>query len=312
MATIEELRTRLKLGAKRSDPSKPRVHLRLKNGVVLTPPAQSSGLSTQVPASAWGMLLNDKLGDCVAAGALHGQQLIDKAGKGIDTSFVDNDALVMYEKVGGYVPGEPNTDQGAQLIDGLHYWNNPGLGVGQYKNDAYAEFSLTGTQGIAMLQQVIADFGVAYLGLQVPQSAMQQFDAGQPWTVVPRSPIEGGHCVPGVDYDQGGLWIVTWAARTYVTWPFVVKYFAEAWSVTSADLVKAVGGSIATGIDTVSANEDWAQLNPGSSNAAPFPVSPTPTPTPPPPGPTPPGPDTIPADVAFAAAAHTWLATKGL
>jgi hypothetical protein len=307
MATIQELRKRLKLGGKPSDPMKPRVHLHIKENAVLTPPAQSSGLSTQVPASTWGMLLNDQLGCCVVAGALHAQQLIDKAGKGVDTHFVNNDALVMYEKIGGYVPGDPNTDQGAQLIDGLRYWNNPGLGAGQFKNDAYAEFSLTGTQGIAMLQQVIADFGVAYLGLQVPQSAMQQFDAGQPWTVVAHSPIEGGHCVPGVDYDQGGLWVVTWGARTYVTWPFVVKYFSESWSVTSVDLVKAAGGSIATGIDTASANEDWAELNPGSNNAAPFPV----TPTPPAPGPTPPGPDTNPADVALAVAAHTWLTAKG-
>lgn len=308
MATIEELRSRLKLGGKLSDPSKPRVHLRLKEGAGLAPPPTSSGLSTQVPASAWGMLGNDTLGDCVCAGALHGQQLIDAAGKGVATNFTTQDAINMYEVVGGYVPGQPNTDQGAELIDGLKYWASPGLGVGTFKCDAYAQFNLSGANGIAMLQQVIADFGVAYLGLEVPQSAMQQFDAGQPWTVVPRSPIEGGHCVPGVDYDAGGLWVVTWAARQYVSWAFVAKYFDEAWAVTSVDLVKAAGGSIATGIDVASANADWAALNPGSNNAAPFPTGPAPTPTPTP-TPTPVGPDTDATDQALFAAVQSAISS---
>jgi hypothetical protein len=276
VATIEELRSRLKLGGKPSDPRVPRVRLH-KTGP-LSPPATSTGLSKLVPASAWGMLGNDSVGDCVAAGALHAQQLIDAAGKGVATNFTTQDAITMYSAISGYVPGQPNTDQGAQLIDGLNYWVNHGLGAGLFKADAFAQFNI---HDQSFLKQVIADFGVAYLALEVPQSAMQQFDAGQPWTVVARSPIEGGHCVPAVDYDANYLYVVTWAAIQPVAWAFVTKYFDEGYAVTSADLVKATGG-IATGIDTVTANADWQALT--GQNVAPFPVPapnpPTPTPTP--------------------------------
>jgi hypothetical protein len=276
MTVAAHPRERLKLGGKPSDPRKPRAVLRRRPGHALNPPAQSTGLSKLVPASAWGMLGNDQLGDCVCAGALHGQQLIDKAGKGVDTGFTTQDAISMYEVVGGYVPGRPNTDQGAELIDGLKYWAQ-GLGSSRsFKADAYAQFDIKDTD---LLKQLINDFGVVYLALEVPESAMTQFDAGQPWTVVKRSPIEGGHCVPGVDYDENYLYVVTWASVQAVSWDFVAKYFDEGWAVTSADLVKAAGGSIATGIDTDTANSDWQSLT--GDTSSPFPASdPTPTPTP--------------------------------
>lgn len=293
MASIEELRSRYKLGGKLSDPSKPRVRLNRKPGSALTPPAQSNGLSKLVPAGAWGMLANDSLGDCVCAGALHGQQLIDKAGKGVDTNFTNNDAIVMYEKIAGYVPGNPRTDQGAELIDGLKYWANPGLGAGQFKCDAYAQFDV---RDQSMMKQLIADFGVVYLALEVPASAMSQFDKGQPWTVVSRSPIEGGHCIPGVDYDENYLYAVTWNAIQPIAWSFVTKYFDEGWAVTSADLVKAAGGTIATGIDTATANADWHSLTGDTSNPFPTvtPVPPVPPINPPdPPSPNPPAVDAV-------------------
>lgn len=269
-----------RLGALPNDPSKPRVSLRLKPGAALTPPA-SVDWSTTVPAGQWGMLGNDSVGDCVAAGAFHGQQVFEKTAQNVDTGFTTAQALAMYSAISGYTPSNPNSDVGATLQDGLGYWRKTGLNG--YKLGAFAEFDYTNTD---LVKQIIADFGVAYLALEVPDSAMQQFDAGQPWTVVKRSRIDGGHCVPGVGYDANYLYVITWGAVQKVAWSFYTKYFQESWAPISADWMEKTGKT-PSGLDGVTANADYQALT--GDTASPFPtVAPTPTPVPDPtPTPTP-------------------------
>ena len=48
---------------------------------------------------------------------------------------------------------------------------------------------------ITELHQAIAFYGGAYLGIQCPESAQQQFARNEPWTVDPTSQVEGGHCI---------------------------------------------------------------------------------------------------------------------
>ena len=45
---------------------------------------------------------------------------------------------------------------------------------------------------------------------------MAQFNAGQPWTVVKRAKIEGGHYVSGVARRGGNLIVVTWGREQVV------------------------------------------------------------------------------------------------
>jgi hypothetical protein len=64
--------------------------------------------------------------------------------------------------------------------------------VNGYWVTAFAQIDVT---NLPLVQLCIALFGGLYAGLNVPMSALQQFDQGQPWSTVSRSPIEGGHCV---------------------------------------------------------------------------------------------------------------------
>lgn len=273
--TPEHVRTADKrkfLGALSNDPQKPRVTLKARPGVKLAPPASAGWYSTVAP-TAWGMLGNDSAGDCVAAGAFHGQQLIEKAAQGVDTGFTTAQAIAMYSAISGYDPRKPSTDVGATLQDGLGYWRNTGLNG--YKIEAFAEIDY---RNLDLVKQCVADFGLTYAALEVPSSAMSQFDAGQPWDVVKRSQIEGGHCVPIVGYDAQYLYVVTWSAIQKVTYAFYNKYFEENWVPVDADW-QSKTGLTPSGLDGATANADYQALT--GDTAAPFPtVTPTPTPVP--------------------------------
>jgi hypothetical protein len=133
---------------------------------------------------------------------------------------------------------------------------------------------------------------------------MTQFDQGQPWAVVSRSRIEGGHCVPLVGYDASGFTCVTWSAYQKLTTGFYQRYFDEAWVPVDEDWVSA-NGLTPSGLDGATANADYQSLT--GSTASPFPTTtPTPGPTPTP-TPTPSGTD----DATLWAAAQAWAKSKG-
>ena len=58
------------------------------------------------------------------------------------------------------------------------------------------------------VQQAIQLFGGVYLGFQVQQNCIQEFDARQPWTPGPLT--NDGHTVFVVSYDSTGVTVLTW------------------------------------------------------------------------------------------------------
>src|SRR5437899_611984 len=94
--------------------------LRLMDYVSHLPPAPVSCDLTSKMTDI-GMMLNDSLGDCTCATVGHIiQQWTAENGKQIIVP--DSEILALYEKVGGYVPGQDSTDNGATALDVLNYW----------------------------------------------------------------------------------------------------------------------------------------------------------------------------------------------
>ncbi|MFE2994097.1 hypothetical protein ACFXG4_03650 [Nocardia sp. NPDC059246] len=242
------------------------------------------------------MSLNDSLGDCTAAGAGHVAQQINWYGQHQDAPVADSDVLAMYEAISGYRPGQPSTDVGATLQDALKYWHT--TGVGGNKIAAYAQIKAT---DLATIRACISLFGAVYTGMNFPASAMDQFNAGKPWTVVPRSRVEGGHCVPIGAYDASSFTCVTWGKTQKLSVDFFQRYFDEVWTVLDLDWLTAQGVSPAA-IDGASLNANYQAL---TGQPGPFPTvapSPVPAPTPAP---------SDAADAALVAAFKTWEAAKG-
>ena len=82
------------------------------------------------------------------------------------------------------------------------------------------------------LKSAIADSGVAYLAVSLPDTAEQQFAAGLPWRVVSGASIVGGHAIVGVGYDPDFVYIVTWGKIQKVTYNWLDTYLAETWFLT--------------------------------------------------------------------------------
>lgn len=189
--------------------------------------------SVDAPAVAdWGMDGNDQYGDCTIAGVDHLIAAWDVTYNGPDSRPVNSTIVETYFSLTN------GQDSGLNENTVLETWRTQGL-FGN-KIAAYAPVNPT---SIVDIHQAVAFYGAAYLGIAIPESAQEDFQNNAPWTVHRRSPIEGGHCIVCVGYDAQGLLCVSWGRLVQVTYPFVQKYFQEAWAIVSNQLIEANGDS---------------------------------------------------------------------
>lgn len=185
----------------------------------------------------WGMMLNDQLGCCVCADTGH-SLMLRTANQGGVVVPTDDDILKLYETVGHYDPSDSSTDQGCVETDMLSYLTDTGF-LG-HKADATAGVNSTDLDHIRWTIQL---FGDCRIGFNVPQSCMDQFNAGQPWDDVGDTNMIGGHDVPLVHYDGDFFYAVTWGQLQKVTPRFLQNqnYLEEAHAELFFDWVSAQG-----------------------------------------------------------------------
>lgn len=304
-------RTVGKFGKKDPDHSRPALKLSAILKADQAAPASADYVSE---VQAWPMYLNDTLGDCAIAAPAHALEGWTQYAQGNAVVVTDDVVLKGYETVGKYVPGDPSTDQGCVLQDVLDWLRKTGMDG--HKVLFFAKVDPTNK---AEVDAAIYNFGHIIYGIQVPQSAMDQFNQGQPWDVVSKDGGNlGGHAVNVGAYSADNMLVaVTWGSPQKVTQPFFQKYADEAWVIATEDWVSA--GKAPTGLDVEALNAAFSALtgDPGPFPVAPAPAPPGPNPAPTPePTPTPPGPPAPPvpgpvapdaADQAFAATAHELL-----
>jgi hypothetical protein len=205
----------------------------------------------------WPMYDNDSIGDCTCAAVGHVIQAWT-AYAGTEATINDFDVLAAYEAVSGYNPATGANDNGAAEQDVLNYWRK--TGVGGHKILAFAQ--LEDLENLTMAKQAVDLFGSLYIGLDIPDTAMQQFMAGEPWDVVKGAQIEGGHAVP-VQYwgtnEAGEIGVVTWGKLQRMTRAFWRAYVEEAWVVISQDWLNANGDTI-EGFDLAQLEADFTAL----------------------------------------------------
>jgi len=86
--------------------------------------------------------------------------------------------------------------------------------------------------------------GGLYIGIQLPQSAEEQFP--NKWTWQPSSPSLGGHCVWLTGYTDDYVALVTWGALIQCTWQFLLNVIDEAHALVLPQTVSA--GKSPTGL----------------------------------------------------------------
>ena len=192
------------------------------------PPAPESVVVPSVPN--WGMLGNDKYGDCTFAGIVHAR-MANAAFLGITESFpADSEVEQAYLN---YTNGQ---DAGAVEADLLKFWQSNGL-----FGTKLAAFAPTDHADLDELRSVIASYGLVYIGVKLPVTFQDQFIQNQPWdlTGTPAdNQIEGGHCIILVGYDKDHVQCITWGKVQQITWRWLQSYMEESWALITPEIVE--------------------------------------------------------------------------
>jgi len=267
-----------------NDAARPRIRLRAPgaSGQSFAPPAAVNWYAA-VPAESWGMDGNDEVGDCTIAEVDHTTKATEVAAGNAEVASTTEEVLAGYSAVTGYDPADPDTDQGAEMQQVRAYWRKPGFKLGGAEHTVALFAEIDGAD-LNLAKWACAHFGPVGLGINCPQSALEQFDANQDWTVVPGSPNAGGHAISLVGYDSTWLYIVTWGRVVRMSVGFWQAYVEEAWTQLSTEFVNAASGNDPLGEVVRDLGQQFEALT-GQPNPFPAP-SPEPTPAP---GPTPPG-----------------------
>lgn len=216
----------MKTGRLPKRPDDPKVHL---EAFLRATPSVPDAIDWSLAVKDWGMLENDKLGDCVPAGVLHSAQLATALAS---TEFkpTNDNAILLYQLIGHFDPFHPDTtDRGCVMYDAMQQLVDPGF-LGQ-KLEAFADINISNLDTLKLACHL---FGPVPIGIEFPASASEQFDKGEPWDVTdPPAKIEGGHCVVVVGYDENYYYVVTWGKVWKATPAFMTKYLDEAYVMLS-------------------------------------------------------------------------------
>lgn len=203
--------------------------------------------NTQMPnAVPWGMLGNDRFGDCVDACSGH-LTMLQAALAGKTVSFSDASILQTYSEQSGFDPsqtqadGSNPTDQGTVMADFMDFWKNKGIiddAGNRHKILAWARLNIHNLQEVLEATFI---FKMVPLGISFPASAMQQTQDGQPWSVVAGSANDGGHCIGSQGFDGTHYDLNTWAINQLADPDFLSVYLDEGYVVITEDFMEATG-----------------------------------------------------------------------
>ncbi len=202
-----------------------------------------ANLKTHDPTKLFPMDGNDTMGDCTIAAAAHAittyQGLV-----GSKTIMSKAAIKKLYYHLSGGV------DSGLPELDVLNYWRNTPI-----DGDKILAYVSVDPKNHTNVQQAIKLFGGVYLGFQVQQNCIQEFDAHQPWTPGPLT--QDGHAVFAVAYDQNGVTVLTWGNTQEATWAWWDECVDEAYAILPPEAAKP---GFAPGFDMTQLKADLADV----------------------------------------------------
>jgi len=247
----------LKLGRKRPKVRYPRLSLRNYLMLALPSPPDAVDYSASAEQALSQMYDNDTLGDCVIAAMAHLAGVF-AGNAGATLLFTDPEIVALYSAIGGYVPGDPSTDDGCDVQTALTYWQNNGL-----LSDAshkIAGWLAVDPSNVEEIKTAIWLFENLVFGVELPDAWTSDMPSasGFEWDVAGDPDPAQGHCFAGVGYSLDAVTIDTWGMEGAITLPAIAKYAAssangELYVVLSADSISKAKAKAPNGFD-------WSQL----------------------------------------------------
>lgn len=209
------------------------------NAAKLPTPPKSFGHETLLPGN-WQMLGNTDYGDCVFAGAAHEHMLWTMEGGLARAVFTEANVLSDYAAVTGFDPSKPDSDQGTDMQTAAAYRQKTGVidaNGARHKIDAYVDLNAGNLDQLALAAWL---FGAVGVGVQCPSSMENQFDNGEPWSIVSGDTIVGGHYVPCVGRNsKGNFLFITWGRLQAASPAWVAKYMDEGVAYLDLEIINA-------------------------------------------------------------------------
>jgi hypothetical protein len=167
---------------------------------------------------------NDSLGDCTIAALAHaitafrgliGRQLI-----------MSRAAVVkLYLHLTGGI------DSGLNALDVLNYWRKQTV-----SGDRILAFTGIDPRNRTHVRHAVQLFGGIYLGFQVQENCIADFEAGKAWT--PGRLTTNGHAVFVTGYDITGVTLLTWGSIHRATWDWWNECVDEAYAIIPPEAKK--------------------------------------------------------------------------
>ena len=219
------------------DPRTFRLAKYIDKSILPVPPARVD-YSTKI--SDWKMLANDKLGCCTCSAILHMIMLWASQSGAPVPDFTDQDAIDLYSKLCGYVPGDPSTDNGGVMLDILKAWRQAPIHGCELV--AFTAVDPTNWQEVKIAHDL---FGSLYSGVALPVEAQNETI----WTSTSGAPgTWGGHCIPSDAYAEKGGWScavdleqITWGGKQKMTPKWFAKYCDELYAPITPLWLDAMG-----------------------------------------------------------------------
>jgi hypothetical protein len=191
-------------------------HFKMRNYLraSLPPPPTSCDFSAPASAILSDIMQNDQLGDCVVAALYHYLGVLT-GNAGSPFHATPTQIVSDYSAIGGYVPGDPSTDQGCDEITALNYAVSHGLANG---TKASGWLSVDASN-ISEVKSTIFLFEGALLTLELPDPYVNPFPSGNGfvWDVGAPDPNQG-HAIMACGFDTKGPMIDTWGMLGTMTW----------------------------------------------------------------------------------------------
>lgn len=249
--------------------------------------------------TAWGMLDNDKYGNCGAAAYFHYRMAKGADPASITAAECDETYFAYGEAMGEPTPaGAAGPDEGVDNYTFLKWCFDNGL------VEAFLQLDHSNPDEV---HAGMLNFHGVFIGCQLEADAEQQYDAGEPWNITADDPPQAdmGHDILLVAYDENGETIVTWGTDQRTTIAFDASAVTDCWVIVTKD------DALRAGMTTEQFDALLAQIQAGGGVTVPVPPpvpapvpapapAPAPTPVEPTPAPAPqpqPAPDPSPAPV---------------
>jgi hypothetical protein len=160
---------------------------------------------------------NDTLGDCTIAALAHA--VTTYCGLVNRKNIMTQPAVIKL-----YLHLTGGLDSGLNELDVLNYWR-----AHEESADKIIGYAKLEIKDHTHVEQAIKLFGGVYLGFQVQDHCLEDFDAHRAWTPAPLT--QNGHAVFAVAYDSEGVTVLTWGNTQKATWSWWDECVDEAYAI---------------------------------------------------------------------------------